>query len=358
MVNPTSIPDWIRTEPWFELTHPATRYTSAGVIEKKNPISAKNERPIIVWRICRPVSRSFSSRNRPISKDWRPKDLDSSIPETDSVSSVIDVRSASVFWVLVATTRRAFPTRTVSHRNSGRRSKDRMVSGIEMISIVTIVLTIVTVFDRTVDAVSVTTDVVRQPRLDLTGPRRGEESQRHLLQVAVERVAEVLHHAEPDLIREIRLPDPDDAGHQRDRDHQGDVAVQQGQVRAGLAGTVAVRSEQRLVEHRDDQQGVHHAETGRDDDGEADDRDLLLVRREGSNHPTNGCRLDRPRILVERPSAHAEHASVPSHSLQRYGGAADVTEPARRSTVDVTRRSRRCAKGSGCDGARRRAWPG
>ena len=48
MVNPTSMPDWITAEPWFELTQPATRYTSAGVIEKKKPISAKNERPIIV----------------------------------------------------------------------------------------------------------------------------------------------------------------------------------------------------------------------------------------------------------------------------------------------------------------------
>ena len=38
----------------FELCQPATRYTSAGVIEKKIPTIAKNDRPIIVWRICRP----------------------------------------------------------------------------------------------------------------------------------------------------------------------------------------------------------------------------------------------------------------------------------------------------------------
>src|SRR5947208_15445643 len=105
------------------------------------------------------------------------------MPETESVSSVIDVRSASVFWVLVATTRRAFPTRTVSHRNSGRRSRDRIVSGIEMINIVTIVLTIVTVFDSTVDAVSVTTDWTPPTSFasrDWISPvRGGEESQRH-----------------------------------------------------------------------------------------------------------------------------------------------------------------------------------
>src|SRR5438034_10865199 len=80
------------------------------------------------------------------------------MPETDNVSSVIAVRSASVFWVLVATTRRAFPTRTVSHRNNGRSSKDKIVSGIEMINIVMIVLTIVSVFESTVEAVSATTD--------------------------------------------------------------------------------------------------------------------------------------------------------------------------------------------------------
>ena len=141
--------------------------------------------------------------------------------------------------------------------------------------------------------------------------------------MAVERVTEVLHHPEPDVIGEIRLPDPDDARHERDRDHQGHVAVEQRQIRARLTGAVVVGPEQRPVEHRDDQQRVHNAETGRDDDGEADHGDLLLVRREGSDHPTNGRRLDRPRILVERPSAHAEHASVPSHSLQRYGAPAD-----------------------------------
>ena len=38
-----------------------SRYTSAGVIEKNVPTIAKNDRPIIVLRICRPVSRSFSA---------------------------------------------------------------------------------------------------------------------------------------------------------------------------------------------------------------------------------------------------------------------------------------------------------
>ena len=65
---------------------------------------------------------------------------------------------------------------------------------------------ITTTLDSTDDAVSVTTvctppDVVREPRLDLAGPRRREEPQRHVLEVLVERVAEVLHHAQPDDVR-------------------------------------------------------------------------------------------------------------------------------------------------------------
>ena len=128
------------------------------MIEKNVPTSAKNDRPIIVWRSRKPVSRTFSSWNRSLSNRWRPKDFDSRIPLTLSVSSVIVVMSASVLCVLVATSRRAPPTFTVSHRNSGISSSDRIVSGIEIRTIAMIVLMIVTKFDSTVDAVSVTTD--------------------------------------------------------------------------------------------------------------------------------------------------------------------------------------------------------
>ncbi len=128
------------------------------MIEKNVPTSAKNDRPIIVWRSRKPVSRSFSLRNRPISNRCRPKAFDSRIPLTLSVSSVIVVMSARVRCVFVATSRRAFPTFTVSHRNSGISSSDRIVSGIEIRIIAMIVLMIVTTFESTVDAVSVTTD--------------------------------------------------------------------------------------------------------------------------------------------------------------------------------------------------------
>ena len=66
--------------------------------------------------------------------------------------------SASVRCVFVATSRRAFPTLTVSQRNSGISSSDRIVSGTEIRTIAMIVLMIVTMLESTVDAVSVTTD--------------------------------------------------------------------------------------------------------------------------------------------------------------------------------------------------------
>ena len=68
VVNATIVPAVIVLPVGSRLiTHAATRYTKAGVIEKNVPTIAKNDRPIIVWRICRPVRRSFSSRKRPIS---------------------------------------------------------------------------------------------------------------------------------------------------------------------------------------------------------------------------------------------------------------------------------------------------
>ncbi len=126
-------------------------------MEKKVLTTAKKDRPIIVWRICRPVSRWFSSSNRAISWRWRPNDFDSRMPLTLSVSSVIEVMSAIVLCVLVATSRRARPTFTVSQRNSGSSAMDSRVNGTERISIATSVLMIVTRFDSTLEAVSVTT---------------------------------------------------------------------------------------------------------------------------------------------------------------------------------------------------------
>ncbi len=80
------------------------------------------------------------------------------MPLTESVSSVMAVRSASVFWVLDATSRRARPTLTVSQRKTGSSASDRIVSGTDRMSIAINVLTIVTTLASTFEAVSVTTD--------------------------------------------------------------------------------------------------------------------------------------------------------------------------------------------------------
>ena len=46
-------------------------------------------------------------------------------------------------------------------------------------------------------------DVVRQPALDLAGPRLGEEPQRHALEVGVQRGTQVLHDALADDVVEV-----------------------------------------------------------------------------------------------------------------------------------------------------------
>ena len=79
------------------------------------------------------------------------------MPDTESVSSVIAVRSARVFCVLVATLRRARPTLTVSQTNSGVMQSDRIVSCTEITSIAINELTMITTFDSTLAAVVVTT---------------------------------------------------------------------------------------------------------------------------------------------------------------------------------------------------------
>jgi hypothetical protein len=67
------------------------------------------------------------------------------------------VRSASVFCVLVATSRRARPTLAVSTRKNGIIASDSTVRGTDSTSIAISVLAITTTFDRIDDAVSVTT---------------------------------------------------------------------------------------------------------------------------------------------------------------------------------------------------------
>ena len=92
---------------------PASQYTNAGVMLKTVPMIMKNQRPTMAWRIWRPASVRFSPRNRAMALSCWPKVLDRSMPETDSVSSVRAVISASERWVSPLTSRRILPTRKV-----------------------------------------------------------------------------------------------------------------------------------------------------------------------------------------------------------------------------------------------------
>ncbi len=128
------------------------------MIEKNVPTIAKNERPIIVWRIWRPGQPLVLAAEAP--------DLVALTPERLRQQDAADrqcllghrrqigERPLGVRGHL----RRAFPTFAVSQMKNGSMNRDRTVSGTDRISIATSVLAITTTFDRIDDAVSVTTD--------------------------------------------------------------------------------------------------------------------------------------------------------------------------------------------------------
>ena len=197
------------------------------------------------------------------------------MPLTDSVSSVRADISASDFCVSVDTSRRTLPTRNVRYMKNGSMPSDRIVSRQSMSHIAMTVLIAIAKLrgDRArgvghdrLDAA----DVVRQPALDLAGPRLGEEPQRHALEVGVQRGAQVLHDALADQVVEVGLPDADQARDDRQRDHQPDEQVQQEEV--------PLRD--RDVDEELEQDRVDQPEEARDEDRDQDDRDLRPVRPE------------------------------------------------------------------------------
>jgi hypothetical protein len=92
--------------------------------------------------------------------------------------------------------------------------------------------------------------------MHLAGPRAREERQRHPLQVAIDRRAQVMHHALADGVRQIGLPDAEHGGRDRDRDHPADGLLKHGRVVL----------EQAHVEHCSQQEWRDHAQPGREHD--------------------------------------------------------------------------------------------
>ena len=135
----------------------------------------------------------------------------------------------------------------------------------------TVASTVVT-FESTDVAVDVTT--VSMPPMSFamrlcTSPVRvpREEGERQPLQMAIDGSPQVVHDRLADLVREQRLEDADDAGHDRDRDHARHERRQQAEINIA-AGLLRERG----VEHLAQKEGGHDADRRGDDDQAADDR--------------------------------------------------------------------------------------
>ena len=209
----------------------------------------------------------------------------SSTPDTESDSSVIAVMSDNDSWVCPASRRRTRPTRTCSTTKIGIRATATSVSCHDSSSIAMSDATTVTVLDRIELAVSDkhrlhAADVVGQPRLDRAGAGGGEEREVHALQVLEEPAAQVRHHAVAEQRRQVRLPDADQRGHDRDRDHARDEPAQQRQV-----DRPAADREQRPVERHLGEEGRDDPEAAGDEDGGPDRHQRASIRGEQSPHP-------------------------------------------------------------------------
>jgi hypothetical protein len=125
-------------------------------------------------------------------------------------------------------------------------------------------------------------DVVLEAGLEVAGARAGEEAERHRLEVLVEAVPQVLHHALADDGRQVGLPDADRARDERDRDHQDDELPQQ----------VQVVREQRPVDDRLRQEGGRDSQRAGDEDRPEDEADLRPVGlEEPSDAPNHAAQL-------------------------------------------------------------------
>ena len=169
------------------------------------------------------------------------------------------------------------------------------------------------------DDVVESTDVVRDPRLDLAGAGAREERKRHLLQAPVDGGAEVVHHVLPDDVRQVRLPDVEGGRDDRDHDHR---QHQHGQQR-GLV------LEDSLIEDASQQERLQHAEAGREDDHAQYDRQAGTIGPEQLQDPAAVALArrvhQRGRLLVRTP--HRAHATGPSAIRCSKSASAKCTHP-------------------------------
>src|SRR5918998_5409836 len=80
------------------------------------------------------------------------------MPDTESVSCMIAVRSASDSWVWPETSRRMAPTLRLKMRKKGRMPRESTVSCQLRMNMAPIVEIAIVMLDKTLDAVSVRTD--------------------------------------------------------------------------------------------------------------------------------------------------------------------------------------------------------
>ena len=177
-------------------------------------------------------------------------------------------------------------------------------------------LTTVTTLERIDDAVLVTiwTPPTSLARRDWISPVRVPVKKDSGIDWrCVEAVAQVLHHAVADEVREIGLAHPDHAEHDRDRHHQTHERKQQIEVGP-------VRDEQGVVEHHLHEQRVDDPEPGGHHDRDEDQRRTSAIGPEQADYPPSQSLLAadprcppprvhrlrsgfvRPAVLVPRPA--------------------------------------------------------
>ena len=179
---------------------------------------------------------------------------------------------------------------------------------------------ITTTLDRTDDAVSVTTVETPPTSLesrDWISPVRVDvkNRKRHVLKMRVQRVPQVLHHAEPDEVRLIGLRDPERAGDDRDDHHQrhpeiDDVDLRDTRPRRHVPGGSPNNP---WLKIQAISSGLTTPSPDVIDDQKADQRNLAPVGPESRHDPTDRVAVDRTIVPLARDG---EETAVSAHATK------------------------------------------